>query len=201
MSIANQIDAPTFPHSQDSSSEIQQVAFQHSSAFVGKMPLSHLKSIHLKPLAVETGVADVDTAPLPIQRPLPEVSHENGQFQVEQLKVMSSRQRKQYLALTALWLAVNIYFWLWWFDAGHIGNPLLYGLMSIALFYSATVLPSFYTFYLGQMRKPKAIDVARAESAGVVGKVAVISLTVPGSESLEFVKRQLVAMQEISLPT
>ncbi len=134
------------------------------------------------------------------QRPLPEASHENGQFQVEQLKVMSPRQRKQYVVFASLWIVVNIYFWFWWFNAGHFGNPLLYGLMSVALFYSATVLPSFYTFYLGQMRKPKAIDVARVESAGVVNKVAVISLTVPGSESLEFVKRQLIAMKEIQYP-
>ena len=131
------------------------------------------------------------------QRPLPESSHEKGQFQVEQLKVMSLKQRKQYLVLAALWIAVNVYFWFWWFDAGHIGNPLLYGFMSAALFYSATVLPSFYTFYLGQMRKPKAIDVARVEAAGVVNKVAVISLTVPGSEGLEFVKRQMIAMKAI----
>ena len=105
-----------------------------------------------------------------------------SQFQVEQLKVMSHKQRIQYFVLAGLWIAVNIYFWQWWFDTSHIGNPLLYGLMSVALFYSATVLPSFYTFYLGQMRKPRAIDVARVEDAGVVKNVAVISLTVPGSE-------------------
>src|SRR5690242_18842242 len=121
-------------------------------------------------------------------------------FQVEQLKVMSPRQRGQYYILAAVWVAVNIYFWLWWFDAGHMGNPLLYGLMSLALFYSATVLPSFYTFYLGQMRKPALVDVARAEEVGVVNNVAVISLTVPGSESLEFVKRQMIAMKQIRYP-
>jgi cellulose synthase (UDP-forming) len=129
-----------------------------------------------------------------------QATSEKSQFQVEQLKVMSHKQRKQYVVLAALWIAVNIYFWLWWFDTNHIGNPLLYGLMSVALFYSATVLPSFYAFYLGQMRKPKAIDVARVEDAGVVKNVAVMSLTVPGSESLEFVKRQMIAMKEIRYP-
>ncbi len=129
-----------------------------------------------------------------------QATSEKSQFQVEQLKVMSHKQRIQYFVLAGLWIAVNIYFWQWWFDTSHIGNPLLYGLMSVALFYSATVLPSFYTFYLGQMRKPRAIDVARVEDAGVVKNVAVISLTVPGSEDLEFVKRQMVAMKEIRYP-
>jgi len=190
--MANQVYASAFQHSQEPSLEIQQGAFQQSPAFVGTVRLSRLKSIHLSPLVLKTDV--------PVQRPLPEAINAKSQFQVEQLKVMSLKQRKQYLVLAALWVAVNIYFWLWWFDAGHVGNPLLYVLMSVALFYSATVLPSFYTFYLGQMRTPKAIDVARVESAGVVDKVAVISLTVPGSESLEFVKRQMIAMKEIQYP-
>lgn len=135
-----------------------------------------------------------------IQASLSQANSAKRRFQVEQLRVMSSRQRKQYYVLAAVWVAVNIYFWLWWFDGAHMGNPLLYGLMSVALFYSATVLPSFYTFYLGQMRKPAPVDVALAEEAGVVKKVAVISLTVPGSESLEFVKRQMIAMKQIRYP-
>ena len=149
---------------------------------------------------MSTPLLDLPTTLLPIQRSQSQAINEKSQFQVEHLKVMSLKQRRQYLVLAVLWIAVNIYFWLWWFDTGHVGNPLLYGLMSIALFYSATVLPSFYTFYLGQMRKPKAIDVASVESAGIVDKVAVISLTVPGSESLEFVKRQMIAMKEIRYP-
>jgi cellulose synthase (UDP-forming) len=99
-----------------------------------------------------------------------------------------------------MWVAANIYFWHWWFEAGHIGNPLLFGLMSAALLYNATILPSFYTFYLGQMRKPKAVHVENVESAGIVSRVAVVSLTVPGSESLEFVKQQMIAMKKIHYP-
>jgi cellulose synthase (UDP-forming) len=119
---------------------------------------------------------------------------------IEQLKVMSGKQRKQYIVLVLVWIAVNVYFWHWWFQSFHVGNPLMYGLMSIALLYEMTILPSFYTFYLGQMRKPKAVDVAKAESVGVIQKVAIISLTVPGSESLEFVKRQMIAMKNVRYP-
>ena len=125
-----------------------------------------------------------------------------GKFEhkIELLKVMNSKQHRQYLVLVLVWIAVNVYFWHWWFLTYHIGNLILFSLMSAALFYEMTILPSFYTFYLGQMRKPKAIDAAIAQSAGVVQKVAVISLTVPGSENLEFVRRQMIAMKNIRYP-
>jgi cellulose synthase (UDP-forming) len=113
---------------------------------------------------------------------------------------MSPKQRKHYLVLAVMWIGVNIYFWHWWLNPDHIGNPVLYGLMSVALLYVETILPSMYTFYLGHMKRPQAVDVAEAEAAGVVKRVAVVSLTVPGSESLEFVKRQLIAMKEIRYP-
>lgn len=152
--------------------------------------------------------APVTPLPQAPAMPIPDFSpelltrqEEDGQeYRVEQLKVMNSKQRKQYLILALIWIAANVYFWRWWLHTGHIGNPLLYGLMSVALFYTVTVLPTFYTFYLGQMRKPKAIDVREVENTGIVKRVAVISLTVPGSEDLEFVKRQMIAMKKIQYP-
>ncbi|HVB75055.1 MAG TPA: glycosyltransferase family 2 protein [Ktedonobacteraceae bacterium] len=153
------------------------------------------------PSAPATPIPDIPTTPLPpIQIPSLPAINESGTYQVEQLKVMNPKQRRQYLLFVGMWIVANVYFWHWWFNASHVGNPLLYGLMSAALLYNATILPSFYAFYLGQMRKPAAVDVARVESAGIVNKVAVISLTVPGSESLEFVKRQLIAMKKIQYP-
>jgi cellulose synthase (UDP-forming) len=141
------------------------------------------------------------TTPLPHLKLHPiQVIKENSKYQVEQLKVMSSKQRIQYIVFMVMWIAANIYFWHWWFNANYVGNPLLYGLTSAALLYNATILPSFYTFYLGQMRQPRAVDVSRVESAGIVNRIAVVSLTVPGSESLEFVKRQMIAMKNIRYP-
>jgi cellulose synthase (UDP-forming) len=72
--------------------------------------------------------------------------------------------------------------------------------MNLAFLYESTLLPSFYAFYLGQMRRPTSIDVDVAESMNVVKKVAVMSLTVPGSESLEMVKQQMIAMTHIRYP-
>ncbi len=92
------------------------------------------------------------------------------------------------------------YFWAWWVLPGHAGNLALFAVTSAALFYNVTVLPAFYLFYLGQMRRPVPVDVRDAEAVGIVGRVAVISLTVPGSESLDIARRQLAAMIEIRYP-
>ena len=121
-------------------------------------------------------------------------------YRVEQLKVLSTRQERAYSVLVLVWAVVNLYFWIWWPLGGHIGNPVLFGLMSVALLYEGTLLPSFYTFYLGYMRHPKPIDVNLVEQTKVVQKVAVISLTVPGSESLEIVREQMIALTKIRYP-
>ena len=113
---------------------------------------------------------------------------------------MSVGQRLQYAALAVAWLLLSGYFWVWWVLPGHPGNLALFIVVSIALFYSVTLLPTFYLFYLGQMRRPVPMGAHNAAAAGVVGRVAVISLTVPGSESLEIVKRQLAAMKAIRYP-
>jgi cellulose synthase (UDP-forming) len=99
-----------------------------------------------------------------------------------------------------LWIIVNVIFWSWWWEGQHIGNGVLFSLFSAALFYEITLLPSFYLFFLGQMKKPVHIPVHVAEEAGVIGKVGVITLHVPGSESLEIVERQLKAMVNIQYP-
>jgi cellulose synthase (UDP-forming) len=121
-------------------------------------------------------------------------------YRVEQLQVMTARQKKQYLVLVLLWIVVNLYFWYWWLQAGNIGNPVLFTLMSLTFFYEGTLLPSFYTFFMGHMRHPRWIDTNLAERAGILKRVAVISLTVPGSESLEIVKQQMLAMKNIRYP-
>jgi cellulose synthase (UDP-forming) len=63
-----------------------------------------------------------------------------------------------------------------------------------------TFLPSAYLFFLGRMRYPVHIGIGRAEERGALGRIAVISLTVPGSESLEIVERQMLAMKGIRYP-
>jgi cellulose synthase (UDP-forming) len=113
---------------------------------------------------------------------------------------MTRPQRVQYAVLAVAWLLFSGYFWLWWIKPANAGDRALFTVVSVALFYSVTLLPSFYLFYLGQMRRPVPMGVRRAQQAGVVGRVAVISLTVPGAESLDIVRRQLAAMKAIRYP-
>jgi cellulose synthase (UDP-forming) len=114
--------------------------------------------------------------------------------------VMNRRQQGQYWLIIILWLAANGYFWSWWLQRQHVGNVVLYVLMSVSLFYSSSLLPSMYALFLGHMRHPLYMPADLAEGNGVVGRVAVISLTVPGSESIEIVRQQLAAMSGIRYP-
>ncbi|GCE12643.1 hypothetical protein KTT_25020 [Tengunoibacter tsumagoiensis] len=113
---------------------------------------------------------------------------------------MTIKQKGVYLCLVVLWIIVNLNFWFWWFHFGTSGNICLYILMSCAFFYTSTLMPSFFTFFLGYMRRPEPIAAQQAYNAGVVKRVAVITLTVPGAESLDIVKRQLKAMASIHYP-
>ena len=119
---------------------------------------------------------------------------------VRTMPAMSRRQRRQYRVLAVLWLAFSIYFWQWWASPGHIGGVALFSVLSVAMFYSATLLPTFYLFYLGCMRRPVSMNARQAEESRVIGRAAVITLTVPGSESPEIVRRQLAAMKAIRYP-
>ena len=113
--------------------------------------------------------------------------------------MFSRRQELEYAVLVVAWLTFSAYFWRWWLTPGQAGGPVLYVMTSICLFYGFTLLPSFYLFYLGWMRRPVHVDVDQVEK-GVIGRVAVITLTVPGSEALSIVRRQLSAMRDLSYP-
>jgi cellulose synthase (UDP-forming) len=117
----------------------------------------------------------------------------------ETIEVFTRRQRTQYWLLVTVWVFLSTFFWLWWLQPGHVGNPVLFTLVSASIFYGFTLLPSFYLFYLGFMRRPVHVDVDELEP-DQVEKVAVITLTVPGSESLRIVRRQMLAMKNISYP-
>jgi cellulose synthase (UDP-forming) len=123
-----------------------------------------------------------------------------GRRRIRTVAVMDQRQRKQYWAIFGLWLLFSAYFWKWWASPSHAGSLGLFIVLSVAWFYSTTLLPTFYLFYLGCMRRPAPMSARRAEELGVVGRVAVITLTVPGSESLEIVRRQVAAMKAIRYP-
>jgi cellulose synthase/poly-beta-1,6-N-acetylglucosamine synthase-like glycosyltransferase len=113
--------------------------------------------------------------------------------------VLSPKQKSQYAALATAWVLLNLYFWAWWLQPAHWGNLGLYVPVSLSVFYLFTLLPSVYLFFLGMMCRPVHVEVGEVEPDRI-GRVAVITLTVPGSESLGIVRRQMLAMREISFP-
>ncbi|HSX39051.1 MAG TPA: glycosyltransferase family 2 protein [Candidatus Saccharimonadales bacterium] len=114
--------------------------------------------------------------------------------------MLNKKQTAQYICLVALWTFVNVLFWAWWLTPEHIGNLVLFSLISLAFFYDITILPSFYLFYLGNMKKPQKMPAKAAVKAGIVKNVAMITTTVPGSESLDIVRKQLVALKKVKFP-
>ena len=108
--------------------------------------------------------------------------------------VLKSRQVPTYAAFIAVWVLVNLFFWSWWFNETHMGNRVLFIIMSLALLYESTILPTFYIFFLGRMREPEKIHAPQ----GV--RVAMITLCVPAKESIEVIERQLQAIANVRYP-
>lgn len=127
-------------------------------------------------------------------------SEKRPDWRVASTSTMSGRQRKQFVVLVVVWVALTLNFWVWWLSPGHVGNVVLFSLVSMSLFYVFAGLPGMYLFFVGQMRTPVSVEASAAEEAGIITRVAVVTLTVPGSESLEIVERQLVAMSQIRYP-
>jgi cellulose synthase (UDP-forming) len=118
-------------------------------------------------------------------------------WHAESERVMTRGQRRQWCFFVTTWLVALAWFWTWWLQAAHVGNPALYWAFSVPMIYVTAVLPSVYLFYLYHMRRPRPANTERARASGVVGRVAVITLTVPGAESLDIVRRQLKAITKI----
>jgi cellulose synthase (UDP-forming) len=117
------------------------------------------------------------------------------------MPAMTRGQRAIYVLFAGAWLTSSSYYWIWWMGTrGNAANKILFTAVSIAWFYSVTLLPTVYLFFVGCMRRPVAASPEEAVRAGVMSRVAVISLTVPGSESLDIVRRQLKAMHAIRYP-
>lgn len=120
--------------------------------------------------------------------------------QVQAVRAISGPHVKWYLLLAVVWLAVNGEYWAWWLSLAHTGNLALFTMVSLAMFYVFTFLPSAYLFFLGCIRYPVHVDAVPENIHGVVGRVAIITPTVPGSESLDIVRRQMLAMREVRYP-
>ncbi len=102
--------------------------------------------------------------------------------------------RVTYAALAVLWILANVFFWDWWLRPEHVASPWMYWLFTLAFFYEASFLPSMYLFFVGRMRRP------RDAQAPAATRVALITLCVPSSETLEVIVQQLAAMAAVRYP-
>jgi cellulose synthase (UDP-forming) len=115
-------------------------------------------------------------------------------IRIQSESALTRSQAHMYAILTCIWVAANVLFWVWWLQPERIGLPWLYVLMTIALAYDATVLPTAYLFYVGRMRHARHF---RAEP-GL--RVALVTLCVPAQESLDVIGAQLEALVRVRYP-
>ena len=92
------------------------------------------------------------------------------------------------------WIAATLWMWGWWLFFIDDRFLPLYIPLTLALMYEFVLLPSIFLYFVIKAKKP-ARRVAPKDK-----KVAVISLCVPSSESIDIVERQLKAMSEITYP-
>jgi cellulose synthase (UDP-forming) len=92
------------------------------------------------------------------------------------------------------WCVAIANFWWYWLTLVHVETQVLFWLMSAALFYESTLLPSAYLFFLRRMRTPTPAQAP----AGL--KVAMITLCVPSKEALDIIERQIVRMVAVEYP-
>jgi cellulose synthase (UDP-forming) len=99
-----------------------------------------------------------------------------------------------YWALALLWVVVVARFWTWWLRPEHIGALGLYLAATVPLAYLTTVLPTFYWFFVGRMRRPDHMEPAPDR------RVAMITLCVPSHETLDVIAAQLKALTRVRYP-
>jgi cellulose synthase (UDP-forming) len=140
-----------------------------------------------EPTPARAGAATLAPAPALRRRAVPART-------VRSERALTRGQRIVFWALSLLWLAVVVRFWAWWLEPSHRGALGLFLAASIPLAYLTTILPSFYWFFVGRMRRPVHMDPTPGR------RVALITLCVPSHETLDVIADQLRAMTEVRYP-
>jgi cellulose synthase (UDP-forming) len=114
-----------------------------------------------------------------------------AEFRHEKVSPLSPVDRARYWSVALLWLAVNVAFWGWWLHQTDHSTAWLYWAETIALFYQTTLLPTVFWRFVGNMKCPAEVEPAADM------RVAMITLCVPSSESLDVIEGQLVALRNV----
>ena len=99
-----------------------------------------------------------------------------------------------YRGLAVTWIAATLVFWIWWLQPERPATLALYIIFTIAFGYEVTTLPSIYLYFVGRMRRPIYME----PTSGL--RVALITLCVPSSESLDVIVQQLEALTLVRYP-
>jgi cellulose synthase (UDP-forming) len=95
------------------------------------------------------------------------------------------------LFILPFWITSVLWMWSWWFTSDYKRFWPIFVPLSLALLYEFAILPSIFLYFVIRAKYPKRRMPLKDR------KVAVISLCVPSSESLDIVERQLKAMSKI----
>jgi cellulose synthase (UDP-forming) len=115
-------------------------------------------------------------------------------FRHSKVSALSPTDRMRFWAVALLWLAVNLAFWGWWLHQTDLSTPWLYWVETVALFYQTTLLPTVFWRFVRKMTRP--VEVKPPADM----RVAMITLCVPSSESLDVIEGQLVALGNVDYP-
>jgi len=115
-------------------------------------------------------------------------------FSHSKVSALSPADRMRFWAVALLWLAVNLTFWGWWLHQTDRSTAWLYWTETVALFYQTTLLPTVFWRFVRKMKRPIEIE-PEADM-----RVAMITLCVPSSESLDVIEGQLVALKSVDYP-
>lgn len=115
-------------------------------------------------------------------------------FRHSKVSALSPADRVRFWAVAVLWVAVNLAFWAWWLRQTDHSTPWLYWTQTVALFYQTTLLPTVFWRFVHNMKRPVEVT----PSADM--RVAMITLCVPSSESLDVIEGQLVALTNVEYP-
>ena len=107
-------------------------------------------------------------------------------------RVVAGSERFTWWLIAAAWMGVTASFWVWWLRHTAGGTPWLFWPLTLALLYQTTALPTFFFYYVYRMRRPT--EVAPLPET----RVAMITLCVPGHESLEVIRGQLEALRGVT---
>lgn len=98
------------------------------------------------------------------------------------------------LLVLPIWSFCVVWMLHWWLTTDLVRYMYLFIPLTLALFYEFAVLPSVFLYFVIKAKKPARKIAPKGK------KVAVISLCVPSSESLDIVENQLKAMAAITYP-